>query len=205
MGTVDSSELQPWVVPMPQDVSPTHAMRGTVMINERAQLRAAGHFDLYAGRLSEPDRASLAAVVGQFWVPIDLVHAHFEAVDALNIPDADAYALSRTAGQKLHNVFVALGASFLQATGMNPWTAMPVFAKAWDRNFQGGAMGVQQMGPKEAHIVITSHPLIRHRFHRIGLRAHAAIYIELLATGADVSELSADADAGTMTLAARWT
>jgi len=74
----------------------------------------------------------------------------------------------------------------------------------WNRVFQGGSVGAEELGPKDAHIVFAGNPLVRHRYHRLGLRTHAEFFMNIVATHATVREVSCDPDRGSLTLLARW-
>jgi hypothetical protein len=179
-------------------------VRGALIVAGLVQLKRQGNLARYHRHLSGDDRASIETVVAERWYPCTVADAHFTAIDALQLSESDAIVLSRTSGETVHRWFVQLGGRLLRSTGITPWTAMPMFKQAWDRNFEGGAIGVQKVDPTAAHIVVQSHPLLRHTFHRLGLRTHVAIYLEVCATNVHVTEIECDPDAGSMVLLGRW-
>jgi len=193
-----------WLVPIAATVVPTRAVRGTLLVSSRAQLRRAGLFEAYRCHLSESARTTLDGSIAASWIPIDIAHAHFAAVDALDLLESDILAFTRLAGEQQHHVFLSTALRLVRATGLTPWTALPAFSKIWDRVFEGGALGVQQTGPKDARVVVASHPLVRHRYHRLGLRAHIELMLSFCAERAYVREAEYHPNSGTMAVVARW-
>jgi hypothetical protein len=183
---------------------PTRAVRGTLLVSSRAQLRRAGLFEAYRCHLSESARTTLDGSIAASWIPIDIAHAHFAAVDALDLLESDILAFTRLAGEQQHHVFLSTALRLVRATGLTPWTALPAFSKIWDRVFEGGALGIQQTGPKDARVIVAAHPLLRHRCHRIGARSHIELALSFCAKHAYVREAAYDRRNETMTLTARW-
>ena len=202
--SVPTSAPKQWVVPIPATVTPTRAVRGTLLAASRTQLRQAGLFEAYNRHLSDAARRDLDGAIAASWIPIDVAHAHFAAADALDLPQSDILAFTRAAGERLHQVVLSTALRLARTAGLTPWTALPVFGKIWDRVFEGGALGVQQTGPKDARVVVASHPLVRHRYHRLGLRAHIELMLSFCAERAYVRETEYHPNSGTMAVVARW-
>jgi len=193
-----------WLLRLPSDVQPVHAVRGTLLAASRAQLRAAGLFDAYADHLSKSVRQELDAFVAASWLPMELAHAHFSAIGALDLDPATIAASTAPVAERLHRVFVSTAFQLLKAGGLTPWAILPTAVKVWDRLFLGGAIGVQQIGPKDGRVVIAGSSLVRHTYHRIGLRMHVQFVVGLASERAHVREVSCDPDLGTLTLLCRW-
>lgn len=179
-------------------------MRGTLLMAARTQLRLSGLFEAYDRGLTAEARQQLEGVMAGTWTPIALAHAHFAAVDALELSEAAILENQRAGATKLHEVFLSTAFRLVRESGLTPWTGMPALAKVWERMFDGGAVGVQQVGPKDARLHIVAHPLLRYRYHRIGMRAHAEKVLGLCTVRVFVHEVAREASADALTLLARW-
>jgi hypothetical protein len=63
---------------------------------------------------------------------------------------------------------------------------------------------VQRAGPKDARLRFEAHPLLRYRYHGIGIRAHVEKVISLCAQRVYVTEIRSERTDDAMTLLARW-
>ena len=192
------------MVPLPGTVVPTRHVRGALLVASRAQLREAGLFAAYVEHLPEAARRELDGVIAASWVPLETAHAHYRAADALGLAEPAIVSCTRGSGEKVHQVFLATTFRLVRTAGLTPWTAAPAASRIWERVFDGGGIGLQKLGPKEGRLVIVAHSLLRHRYHRVGLRAHTELALGLCCLRGYVRETAHDPETGSMTLLLRW-
>jgi hypothetical protein len=196
-----------WVrpLPSPEDVTPVTHVRGTLLAASREQLRAAGHFARYESFLPPQSRPELDAALAGTWLPIDLAHDHYAAVDHLGLTEPEIREMTEEVSRKLSGAFMQTMSSTLRTSGLTPWDVVPFYDKVWRRLFVGGAFGIAKVGPKDARFVIVGHPLVKHRYHRIGLSRHLVIGVQfLVAKRAYVRELRLDVSAGRSDFLLQW-
>lgn len=193
-----------WVVPLPTRVEPVRGVRGTFIVASRAQIRAFGRFEAYERALSPGDRSSLEAVIAASWVPMELAHAHFQSIETLGILESEVLEGAKSVSDKLHGVFLGTLVKTVRLAGITPWTGFTMAAKLWPRIFNGGALGVQEAGPKEARIVMSGNPLFRYAYHRVAVRGHVRLTTQVFVKIAHVREESCDPERGVLSLVASW-
>jgi hypothetical protein len=171
-----------WVLPLPGpgDLFFVTKVRGTLLVASRAQLLASGRFAQYERLLAPYARHDLDSAVAASWLPSSLAEEHFRAIDQLEMAETEIIVLTSAAAQRLHGVFLTTLAKMTQTRGLTPWAVVPMATKIWKRLFVGGALGVAREGPRNARVVVAGHPLIKSRYHRLGLGRHFASAIRFV-------------------------
>jgi hypothetical protein len=190
-----------WVLPLPPRVEPVTHARGSLLVASREQLRAAGVFDAYAAALAPAEREALGQVIAASWIPIALAHAHFEAIDSIGVDPAGVERNTRAVAGKLNGLFLATA---VRAAGMTPWSGARLLPAAWKRVFQGGAVALRKLGPKESLVVVSGNSLMKHRYHRSGFRVHVHRGLELLSRRSFVREVSYEPVRYELALRLQW-
>jgi hypothetical protein len=193
-----------WVVPLPANVEPIKTVRGTLLIASRSQVRAFGAFEAYEKALPEPCRRELEAIVATSWVPVGLVHDHLAAIDSLGIDDDLILQGAMNVANKLHGVFLATLVKTVRGSGVGPLAGTPIIHKIWARVFDGGALGAEQVGPKDLRLAVRGNPLIRHRYHRVAIRTHVKMGVQIFSRVAHVREGACDPARGSLDLMVSW-
>jgi hypothetical protein len=205
--TVSSRSTERWVVRLPPDASsapPVTHLRGSLVVSGRGHLRATGAFGAYEANLSSDARAELEGVIAASWLPIRLAHAHFEALDRVGLDESTIVQNTNATATKLHGVFLTTAVKALGGAGATPEFVLAMADKLWVRLFQGGAVGVQKAGPKDARVVILGDPLVRYRYHRVGFRVHIAMALRHFTHQSYVREESSDLDRATISFLLQW-
>jgi hypothetical protein len=200
-------EATEWISPLPpeREIAPVTHVRGTLLAASREQVRAAGRFADYERLLTPAARAELDTTLANAWFSIDLAHVHYTAVDRLGLAEPEAVRMTEEVSRRLSGPFMQTMSSTLRTTGLTPWDIVPFYDKVWRRLFVGGALAVAKVGPKDARMVIAGHPLIKYRYHRIGIATHLVIGVQfLVAKRAYVRELRVDPVAGRADLLLQW-
>jgi hypothetical protein len=193
-----------WVVPLPAAIEPIRSVRGTLLVTSRSQIRAFGRYDDYERKLRPETRHYLDGLIASSWVPLEIVHDHLAAIDSLDLGEDVILKGATGVATKLHGIFLSTFVRTVRASGVGPLAGAPVIIKIWARIFEGGAIGLQQLGPKDSRLAIRGNVLLRHRYHRIAIRNHYKMGIEVFTRLAYVREESCDADRGALDLAASW-
>jgi hypothetical protein len=199
-----ASAFGEWVVPLPPTPEPIRSVRGTLIVTSRAQIRTFGRYDEYERALPPDSRQHLDAVIASSWVPVDLVHDHLGAIDSLGLSEDVILNGAMGVAEKLHGIFLSTFVKTVRASGMGPLAGAPVIAKIWARIFEGGAIGLQQTGPKDSRLAIRGNVLLKHRYHRIAIRNHYKMGIQVFTRVAHIREDACDPARGLLDLAASW-
>lgn len=200
----DDATTTAWVCPPPRDISAVTHMRARVLLATRAQLRTVGLTPTYQSALSPEARGALDALVASDWVPLELVHAHCAALDALELDEAAFRELFARSAEVLHKAPLAMALRLMREVGLTPWSLMHRLAPAWGQCFRGGATSVRRTGPKDAQLVFRADPLVRHRCHRVSLRMSIDLALKLLSPAVVVRELRDERGRESMVFQARW-
>jgi hypothetical protein len=171
-----------WVLRLPERRFIAYAteVKGMLFVTSRQQLRAAGVFARYEEQLAPRVREELVEITSSAWVPIEKAHAHFAAVDAIALSDADVLKMNDSLAKKIHGVFLSAVAKTIRSSGISPWSVVPIAARIWPKFFRGGAIAVRQEGPKDARVVVSGNPLVKYRYHRVGWGAHLATVVRMV-------------------------
>jgi hypothetical protein len=201
---VDEDADGSWLVPLPARVQMVSHVRGSMLVASREQVRVMGAFERYTAELAPDSKLELGEVIAASWVPIGLAHAHYAALDRLNMdPQAIEQAVSVVAS-KLSGIFLGTTAQAARVAGVTPWAGARILGATWRRLFKGGAPALKRVGPKEGLVVAAGNPLLMHRYHRIGLRVHVARAAELFSQRSLAREISYEETSHTLTVRLQW-
>jgi hypothetical protein len=76
-----------------------------------------------------------------------------------------------------------------RGAGVTPYTLFPHFQRMWDRTFEGGAVAIYGLGPKEVQFESLKTPLYASRFFRNGMRGAAMGMLDLFCVRSWVKEI----------------
>ncbi len=79
------------------------------------------------------------------------------------------------------------------ASGMTPWNVFPHYQRFWSRGFDGGAVSVARLGPKEARLALVACGLAESAYFRNALRGIVLAATELFCRKAYIAEAEAPA------------
>jgi hypothetical protein len=196
-----------WVRPLPEphELKIVSHIRGTLLVASRTQIRSSGRFDAYERLLASSTRRSLEEVVPASWLPIDLAVEHWDAIDRLDIPEAEVLELTSAAARQTQGVLLSTLSKMAQTGGLTLWSAVPLSGRVWERMFVGGALAVAREGPKDAVVVVAGHPLIRSRYHRLGIGQHLTNAVHfVVGKRAYVRQRHADPEGGRAEFLVLW-
>jgi hypothetical protein len=139
--------------------TPVTAMRSTVLIALRTALRDAGHFEAYEKVIDSKIASELNHVVAGVWVPLQVVHAHYAACDALALPVREQTELGTAAAARIVTALVGTALRLAATAGTTPWGFLEQCGRFWGRGYAGSGLRVIKRGPKEAFIIVVENEI----------------------------------------------
>jgi hypothetical protein len=179
------------VVALPSPVPPLRAVRTTLLLSSQDALRWAGLYDAYLTK-ADAHRDALVSMVAGAWVSVDVAMAHYRAAERLGLAPAQVTELGQQFSTATHNVFSAALLRASRELGATPWTLFARAERAWGHSFDGSAVGIERVGPKEAHITIAGTPLAAVTYFRSALAGFAVALTESAASKAYVKQIPAE-------------
>ncbi|MET0286735.1 MAG: hypothetical protein ABW352_19800 [Polyangiales bacterium] len=137
---------------LPAPIAPLNAVRGTILALDWRALREASVFEPYKAALEPTLREALLSATAGSWVPVDLVLAHYRALDALHLDEARAHQVGWSVGNGAHGAFLLTLIRLAGVLGVSPWSALEQSYKLWVRSWRGGAIAVHRLGDRLAEV-----------------------------------------------------
>jgi len=125
------------------------AVRGVVVLAGWKALRARGLFERYSAIVKPEVLLALTTTTANDWIAMDVVDAHEQAFDQLDLSRDDARAIGAEMSRTLNGV--------LYSTLAN---------KTWARFYRGGAVAVLKRGPRDACVEVWGDVLTPYALHR---------------------------------------
>ena len=149
---------------LPAVIQPLDAARGTIIALDWRALRGFGVYADYETGLTLADRAGLLAVTAGSWVPLELVLAHYRALDALGLEQDVIHRVGEAVGEGVHGAFLSTLVRLAGKLGISPWLALEQCYKLWVRSWRGGAISVLRVGERLAQVSIIEAPVCASSF-----------------------------------------
>lgn len=129
-------------------------IRGIVIQGRLKQLRANGHFEDYLARLAGAHRDEVLHALAASWVPIEVSLAHFDALDAMPLSDAQITRMAEPMGAGIFENLFASMVRVARSSGAEAgiWLGLKQADRVFSRMYNGGSVKVTQVGPKDAVI-----------------------------------------------------
>jgi hypothetical protein len=162
--------------------------RSTWLASSIRVIREHGHLVRYFQHLPREHHESMRAAVG-VWLPIEVMHAHYAACDALALPTLEVVQMGAEAMRHAYGSVVDVTAKLVSPRAAGP---VPLFAhlpRFWDRIFEGGAIAVKRMAEQEAQIEAVNWTCAVYPYCRVGMRGVIAAFTETFAAKAYVQEI----------------
>lgn len=179
-------------------------MRSGLLCSSIQSLRARGLFDAYYAKLPERDRDRVLALTAAEWIDPELAFTHYEALDALRLPGHVIEDIGVQVAQHLQRGFLSVALRFAVESGVTPWSVLERYQKLWERYFDGSAICVWKLGPKEARAQVAGFPLARIGYIQIGVAGIMRGVLELVCKRAYVVPVRGQCDGDTLTYRVSW-
>jgi hypothetical protein len=173
-------------IPHDAEVRPVTAVRNNVLQASLTLLHEKGLYERYE-KLVEPDTLrELSTNVAPCWVPIDVVHSHYRACDAMALSSAELEHLGQEAGQHARKVSIVVPQPEQNAS-FDLWQNAERMHRVWKRLYQGGSVQVVRLGANEELIEFRGFSVHQHRYFRYGCvaairSAHEAVGLHMKVT-----------------------
>jgi hypothetical protein len=189
---------------LPPIIRPVTHVRSTLIQSSLQTLRTAGYFEAYERRLADAERAAILETLAPTWLSITTAEAHYQACDELGLDAAERVRLGAHVGTSLSNTLVGSLARVAKATGITPWQFFGQLHRLWTRAFQGGAISVMRVGPKEALVQVHKLSLCRYAYFRHGLCGVLMSTANLVATQAKSLIVEGGSAVDLLTIRGTW-
>jgi hypothetical protein len=119
------------------------------------------------------------------------MQAHYAAYDAMHLSSDEIRAMGRAIGDRLNESTLQALRRLATGAGITPWVALPQYGRFWTRAFEGGAIRITKVGPKDATIAISLVPFARSPYfrgtfcaiHEVGLGLFSSkLYVRIVPT-----------------------
>lgn len=192
------------ILAFPAHAVATRAIRSTLILGSVASLRAAGYYDAYCRALDPAHRDAILQAVAGVWLPLEAALAHYRAGDALGLSSDAIAKLGAATFERVQGTLMGTVLRMANGAGVTPWTVMPHLQRFWDRAYQGGALQVTRLGPKDAQLEVARCAFADTHYFRQAIRGLTASVLALFCQKVYVHEPAGARAAGAMALHAQW-
>jgi hypothetical protein len=192
------------ILALPESFEPVRHVRSTLLISSVASICAAGYENAYFGVLPTHLHPVVRNAVAGAWLPIDVAMAHYEACGNLGLSRDAIVRIGRSIGERVQGTLLGTAVRMAKEVGVSPWTVMPQFQRFWSRAYDGGALAVYKIGPKEARIEAQKVAPLDTPYFRTAICGLAAGVLELFCTRAYMHERPGPRAPGTGAFRIQW-
>jgi hypothetical protein len=179
-------------------------VRSGLLCSSIQSLRSRGLFDAYFEKLPARDRDRVLALTAAEWIDPELVFTHYDALDSLRLPGDQIEQIGVEVAQHLQRGFLSVALRFAVESGVTPWAVLLRYQKLWERYFDGSAVAVWKVGPKDARAQVSGFPLARIGYIQIGVAGIMRGVLQLVCKRAYVVPVRAQCDTDTLTYRTSW-
>jgi hypothetical protein len=151
---------------LPAGLGPLEAVRGTIFFLDWRWLRDRKDYDRYAAAVQPAVRDALLGVTTGDWVPVELLQAHYRALDSMGFTREQAVSCGVSVGEALHGSMLRTLVRLAGHLGATPWAAFGQAQKLWSRSWRGAGVLPYRLGDKSARFEVTMNGAARSAFHR---------------------------------------
>ena len=193
------------ILPLPATViSSVTSVRSTLLASSLQAVRERSLVDAYTRALPKRYHDQVLHTLAPVWLPIDAAMAHSRAMDSLRLPEDQVLMIGRSVGDRLQGTFLGTLARGARHAGVTPWSLAVKVERVWSRVFEGGAIGVVKLGPKDGLISIRGLPLLSVDYFRIGWRGVIGAGVEAVARRCYVREAKHSLSPGGIDFVVSW-
>jgi hypothetical protein len=178
----------------PAGAPPVTRARSTIVLAARGALFDAGHRAPYEAALDPAAGRALDAVVAGNWLPLDVLRAHYRACDTLGLSANNIAVIGRSVNDRIKGTLYGTFIRVFQEAGGNPWNVLPHWQRFWDRGYEGGALRIVKLGPKDVRVEVLGCSLCESHYFRNSLRGISNGFIEVFCKRAYATEVGYGGD-----------
>jgi hypothetical protein len=180
------------------------SFRSTWLSSSLRALKERGLMDRYLAALPQEHHEAVLTTVAGVWLPTAVATAHYQACDALGLPEAEQIAIGAEVGRHAQGSVLGTAVRLARDAGVTPWTILTRFPQVWGRIWQGGGVAIYRLGPKDARVEIAGWPCARIPYLRIAMQGVVGGLIELFCRKAYVTPLSRLCGLNTLAYRISW-
>jgi hypothetical protein len=192
------------ILPLPPKIEPLRHVRSTILIASVANIRNSGRFDEYAKRVPAEHHSALFESVAGVWIPFRAAAAHYVACESLGVPVDEQVNMGRATVDRVGATIAGTAVRLAKQAGVTPLHLFPHLQRFWMRGYDGGALAIYQVGPKEARLELVHFPLCEIPFYRRALTGWTAGLTGLFCAKLYMKELPQPSGPHSMALRAQW-
>jgi hypothetical protein len=189
---------------LPPNLGSLDAARGTVFFLDWRWLRAQNLHDGYVAQIRPVLRERLLGVATGDWVPVELLHEHYRALDAMGLTREQAVDCGVSVGEGLHGSMLRTIVKLAGHLGATPWSAIGQAQKLWSRSWRGGGILPIRLGDKSARLEFVRNPATRSAFHRGSVAGAISVGIGWLCKKHTIKEIDSERRGDSFVLHAEW-
>jgi hypothetical protein len=185
------------LVPLPVSpalIAPPRSIRSTLLSASMRSMRERGRLDEYVQKLGPAWRNLPSEIVAGVWLPVDAGLAHYRACDALGFSVTEQLEIGREVGDRIHGTFLGTMIRSARSVGVTPWVALGQARRLYEHLFDGGAVTVSRVGPKDARMALVRNELVDIRYFRNAIRGLWQVAVEFFCTKAYLTETARSRD-----------
>jgi hypothetical protein len=180
------------IVPAPQGpIPPLTQVRGLLITASIRALDKRGMLARYFEHLPAEHHAVVRAAIASSWLPEPVATAHYQACDALELPQEEIIAIGAEVGARIRDTLLGTVLRVARDAGTTPWLYLERFPRLFTRICIGGACAVYKLGPKEARAEWYGLPGLKIPYFKTAFRGANQSIIELFCQKAYVNETRA--------------
>jgi hypothetical protein len=169
---------------------PVTRARSTVLVASRAAIAAAGYGARYESALDRSASHALDEAVAGTWLPVEVAEAHYRACDSLGLGANAVATLGKATSDRIQGTLYGTFIRVFQEAGGSPWNVFPQWQRFWDRGYDGGALRITKLGPKDARVDVIGCSLCASPYFRHALRGLSAGFVEVFSRRAYAQEVA---------------
>jgi hypothetical protein len=148
---------------------PCTSVRSTLTGSSILALRERGHFEKWKALVDPAARETLLFTPAGVWLPVATAMAHYDACERLGLSQDDVLGMGNAVARLTQQSVLSLALRLANESGTTPWTTLAYCPRLWARLYQGSAVGIWKVGPKDAELHVLGNPLAKFAYWRTAL------------------------------------
>jgi hypothetical protein len=188
----------------PEEVPPVRRVRGQWIAASLRAVRDRGLWTQYFANLPREYHATIQSMIPSQWLLAHVVVAHYAALDALQLPEADIEAMGASVVIRGQGKAIEVVLKLLPLHLLDVFSFIARTDALWDRAFDGGAPAVYKLGPKEARFDVHGLPFAHLRYPRIAIRGVITGAVRLLVRTVYVQDITRNRQPPVLSYRVQW-
>jgi hypothetical protein len=158
----------------------------------------------YLSKLPEEHHFTIRSTPVHEWLPAEVVVAHYAALDALALAEEEVLAIGSSVVIHGHGKAIEVALRVIPSAVLNVFSVLTKADRLWDRAFDGGALAIFRLGPKEARIDIIGLPFAHLTYPRLAIRGVITGVLRLLVKTVYVNDVTTFSTGNMLSYSISW-